>query len=430
MNASIAILAALIALYAVVAGKLARWSISGPMVFVTFGFLLGPRALGLLTLSAQAEAIKSLTEITLALLLFADASTLDLRQVREDERLPLRLLTIGLLLTITLGTLLAFALFPAAGLAFAALIAAILAPTDAALGLPIFTNPLVPVRIRRALNVESGLNDGVVTPFVTLFIVSALATEGHAPDHWLLTALAAIALGVVIGAAIGGGGAWLLTQARNRGWTSNEMERLAIMAVGLTAYFAAVLLHGNGFIAAFAGGITFGYVSRGRFAESTEFTETLSALLSLLVWTIFGGILLSAALTFTSDWRPILYAALSLTLIRMLPVALALLGMGFRTDTIAIVGWFGPRGLASVVFTLLAFDELTAAGKPIDTVVAVATWTILLSVFAHGLSARPLSAWYARRLKAADATQVELAEMSELRPRRRLFQEEAASARP
>jgi NhaP-type Na+/H+ or K+/H+ antiporter len=430
MNAGVAILAALIALYAVVAGKLARWSISGPMVFVTLGFLLGPRALGLLTLPAQADVIKSLTEITLALLLFADASTLNLRQVREDERLPLRLLTIGMLLTIVLGTLLAFALFPAAGLAFAALIAAILAPTDAALGLPIFTNPLVPVRIRRALNVESGLNDGVATPFVTLFIASALATEGHATDHWLLTAVMAIILGGFIGAAIGGGGAWLLTQARNRGWSSSEMERLAIMAVGLTAYFVAVLLQGNGFIAAFAGGITFGYVSRSRFADSIEFTETLSVFLSLLVWTIFGAVLLSAALSFTSDWRPILYAALSLTLIRMLPVALALLGMGFRADTVAVIGWFGPRGLASVVFTLLAFDELTAAGKPIDILVAVATWTILLSVFAHGLSARPLSTWYARRLKAADVTQVELTELSELRPRRHLFQEETAPLRP
>src|SRR6185437_5175524 len=149
----------------------------------------------------------------------------------------------------------AFALFPAEGLAFAALLAAILAPTDAALGLPIFTNSLVPVRIRRALNVESGLNDGIATPFVTLFIASALATEGHASDHWLLEAFGAIALGVAIGAAIGGGGAWLLTQARNRGWSSKEMERLATMAVGLTAYVVAVLLHGNGFVAPFAGGI-------------------------------------------------------------------------------------------------------------------------------------------------------------------------------
>jgi NhaP-type Na+/H+ or K+/H+ antiporter len=198
------------------------------------------------------------------------------------------------------------------------------------------------------------------------------------------------------------------------------MERLAILAIGLTAYFGAVLLQGNGFIAAFVAGITFSYVSRNQFAESTAFTESLSALLSLIVWTIFGTVLVSAALVFTTDWRPVLYAALSLTVIRMLPVALALQGMGFRRDTIALMGWFGPRGLASVVFTLLAFEELTAAGKSIDTLVAVATWTILLSVFAHGFSARPLANWYAQRLKATGGTQVELAEFSEAPPKGRV----------
>jgi NhaP-type Na+/H+ or K+/H+ antiporter len=421
MGVGLAILAALVALYAVVATKLGRWSITGPMVFVAMGFLLGPRVLGLLILSSQADVIKSLTEITLALLLFADASTLNLRQVREDEQLPARLLTVGMLLTLALGTLTAFALLPGEGLAFAALIAAILAPTDAALGLPIFTNPLVPVRIRRALNVESGLNDGIATPFVTLFLAFAISTEEHAAENWLLAALAAIVLGVAIGAMIGAAGAWLLIQARNHGWTSDEMERLAILAMGLTAYFGAIAAHGNGFIAAFVGGISLGYVSRGRFAEPTGFTETFSALLSLLVWTIFGSLLVNAALTFTSDWRPILYAVLSLTLIRMVPVALALLGMGFRSDTIAIIGWFGPRGLASVVFTLLAFDELMTAGKPINILVATATWTILLSVFAHGLSARPLATWYAQRLTAAHAHQGELVELSEMRPRHRVF---------
>jgi sodium/hydrogen antiporter len=198
------------------------------------------------------------------------------------------------------------------------------------------------------------------------------------------------------------------------------MERLAILAIGLTAYFSTVLLQGNGFIAAFVAGITFSYVSRNQFAEPTSFTETLSALLSLLVWTIFGTVLVSAALVFTTDWRPLLYAALSLTLIRMLPVALALQGMGFRRDAIALVGWFGPRGLASVVFTLLAFEELASAGKLIDTLVAVAAWTILLSVFAHGFSASPLARWYAQRLKAAEGTQVKLAAFSELPPQRRV----------
>jgi len=425
MDVGVAVLAALIALYALVAARLGQWSITGPMVFVAIGFLLGPRALGILILSSQAEAIKSLTEITLALLLFADASTLSLRQVREDEQLPARLLTVGMLLTLALGTLVAFALLPGEGFAFAALLAAILAPTDAALGLPIFTNPLVPVRIRRALNVESGLNDGIATPFVTLFLAFALSTEAHTADRWLLSALAAIALGVIIGAIIGGGGSWLLMRARNRGWTIGGLEQIAILGLGLTAYFSAVALHGNGFIAAFVGGITLGYVSRGRFAEPTEFTETVSVLLSMLVWTIFGAILVGAALTFTHDWRPIVYAALSVTLIRMVPVALALLGMGFRSDTVAIIGWFGPRGLASVVFTLLAYNELHAAGEPIDTLVAVATWTILLSVFAHGLSARPLSTWYAQRLKAAHAQQAELVELSELRPRHRAFHPES-----
>jgi NhaP-type Na+/H+ or K+/H+ antiporter len=419
----VAILAALIVLYAAMAAKLGRWSITGPMTFVAIGFLLGPRALGILTLAPDAEAIKSLTEITLALVLFADASTLNLRQVREDEGLPARLLTVGILLTIALGALVALVLLPGEGLAFAALIAAILAPTDAALGLPIFTNPLVPVRIRRALNVESGLNDGIATPFVSLFIAFAISTEGQAASNWLLTALGEIALGVAIGGLIGVVGGWLLEQARSRGWTSGAREQIAIVGLGLATYFGAVALHGNGFIAAFVSGIVLGQTTRARFAESTEFTETVSALLSLLVWTIFGGVLLTNALTFTSDWRPILYAVLSLTLIRMVPVALALLGLGLRADTIALVGWFGPRGLASVVFTLLAFNELTAAGKPIDTLVAVATWTILLSVFAHGLSARPLSAWYARRLKAADARHVELVEFSELRPRHRVFHE-------
>ena len=425
MSVDLTILAALVALYALVAAKLGRWSITGPMVFTLIGFLLGPRVLGVLVLSTQAELVKTLTEITLALLLFSDASTLNLRQVREDEQLPVRLLTIGMLLTLAFGTLIALVLLPGEGLAFAALIAAILTPTDAALGLPIFTNPLVPVRIRRALNVESGLNDGIATPFVTLFLAFAISTEAHAAQNWLLTALGAIALGVTIGALIGAGGAWLLGLAHTRGWTSDAMKRLAILAVGLTAYFGAVLLQGNGFLAAFVAGITFGYVSHGRFAEPTAFTETLSELLSLLVWTIFGALLLSAALTFTTDWRPILYAALSLTLIRMLPVALSLLGMGFRADTVAIIGWFGPRGLASVVFTLLAFEELTSAGKPIGTLVAVATWTILLSVFAHGLSARPLASWYARRLKAADTPQVELTELSELPLRRRVFRRES-----
>ena len=160
-------------------------------------------------------------------------------------------------------------------------------------------------------------------------------------------------------------------------------------------------------------------VSRNRFAEPTEFTETFSTVLSLLVWAIFGSVLVSAALSLTTDWRPIVYALLSLTLVRMVPVALALLGIGLRADTVLLMGWFGPRGLASVVFTLLALVELQAAGRPVDTLVATATWTIVLSVILHGLTAQPLSAWYARRLSAASRQHAELIELPELRGRHR-----------
>jgi NhaP-type Na+/H+ or K+/H+ antiporter len=388
-----------------------------PMVFMAAGVLLGPGGTGILHVSPQTEVVKELTEITLGLLLFSDASTLNLRQVRADAYLPLRLLTIGLLLTMGLGTVLAWGVLPAEGLAFAALLGAILAPTDAALGLPIFTNKAVPVRIRRTLNVESGLNDGIATPCVTLFLALAVATEEHARGGWLTTAVLQIMLAVVVGTMTGIIGGWLLMQTTRRGWTAGGSEQIAILGLGLAAYFGAAAVGGNSFIAAFTCGIVFGAATRHQFAGPTEFTDTLGTVLSLLVWAIFGAILVPAALHNTTDWRPIVYAILSLTVVRMLPVALALIGTGLRPDTIALMGWFGPRGLASVVFTLLAFLRLEQAGQPIDTLEAVATWTILLSVLAHGLSAQPLSAWYARRLKAAGGQPVELVEPPETPPR-------------
>src|SRR5437763_6670622 len=417
MMPGLAILSTLIVLYGAVALRLGRWSISMPMVFVAVGFLLGPGGTGILHVSPQTEVVKTLTEITLGLLLFTDASTLNLRQVRADVYLPLRLLTIGLPLTIGLGTVLAWGLLPAEGLAFAALLGAILAATDAALGLPIFTNKAVPVRIRRTLDVESGLNDGIAPPFVTLFLAVAVATEEHARGGWLATALLQIVLAVVVGTMAGIIGGWLLMQSTRRAWTSGDSEQMAILGLGLAAYFGAAAVGGNSFIAAFTCGIVFAAATRHQFAEPTEFTETLGMILSLLVWAIFGAVLLPEAFRNTTEWRPIVYAILSLTVVRMLPVALALIGTGLRPDTIALMGWFGPRGLASVVFTLLAFVRLEQAGRPIDTLEAVATWTILLSVLAHGLSAQPLSAWYARRLKAAGGKPVELVEPPETRPR-------------
>lgn len=421
MILGLALLAILIVVYAALAVKLGQWSITMPMVFVLIGIVLGPIGVALLPISPKAEPIKLLTEITLALLLFADASTLKLEDVREDAALPGRLLSIGLLLTMFLGAIVAYFLLRQEGLAFACLLGAILAPTDAALGLPIFNNPRVPVRIRRALNIESGLNDGIATPFVLLFLSFAAATEESAAGGWLGAAVAAILLAILAGAAAGLVGGWLLSLATRRDWTSGAATQLAILGLALVSYFASLAIGGNGFIAAFIGGIVFRAATRNRFIEPTEFTETFGSFLSLLVWGIFGAVLVSAALRFDAGWQPILYAILSLTIIRMVPVALAMLGAGLRRDTVALMGWFGPRGLASVVFTLMAFEHFTHASRPVDVLLSAATWTILFSVLAHGLSAMPLSSWYARRLETASPPPVELADMPELQQRRRVL---------
>ena len=419
MSAGIAVLTISIVLYAALARKLGRWSITMPMVFVAVGFLLGPLGAGLLALSPQAESLKVFTEITLALLLFADASTLTFGQVLDDASLSARLLALGLPLTIALGAGAALVLLPDEGFAFACLLGAMLAPTDAALGLPIFNNPRVPVRIRRALNIESGLNDGIATPFVLFFLAFAVATEEtQATGGWWRMALSEIALAVLMGSVIGLIGGWLLRQADRRGWATNGSKQIAILGLALAAYYGSVTVGGNGFIAAFVGGIAFRAATRDQLMGPTEFTETFGTFLSLLVWSIFGAVLVTTLFSQPFDWRPLIYAMLSLTVVRMAPVALAMIGAGLRPDSVAIMGWFGPRGLASVVFTLLALEDFKNAGRPADTLILAATWTILLSVMLHGLTAAPLSSWYARRLAATQPPPAELAGVTELRRRR------------
>ena len=418
METGLGLFFGLVAAYAAVALWLGRRSITMPMVFVAAGALLGAQALGLLTLSIGAKDVETLTEIALALLLFADASTLRLRQVQDDPELPGRLLVIAMPLVIALGGLVAYGLFPEEGIGFALLLGAILAPTDAALGLAIFNNPRVPVRIRRALNVESGLNDGIATPFVVLFTALAVAEETQKAGDWLVSAMADIGVAVGVGAVVGMLGGWLFATAVRRRLTSKGTEQIGNMALALCAFFGSAALGGNGFIAAFVGGITFGHITRHHQHEATEFTETLGTLLSLLVWSVFGA---NIVMLLFDTFNPLalLYGLLSLTLIRMLPVAIAMVGTHLRRDTVLMMGWLGPRGLASVVFMLMAFESFHESGRSHETMFAMAGWTILLSVFLHGLSALPLANWYARRLETADPAAPELVEMPELLTRRR-----------
>lgn len=393
-------LAAIVVIYTLMASKLDRWWITAPMVFVAAGTVLGPGALNVLPFTLSNETILTVTELTLALLLFSDASTVRLRDVEGDASLPDRLLFAGLPLTIVAGALMAHLLLPGVGWAAAALIATILAPTDAALGLAVVTNRAVPVRIRRALNVESGLNDGIATPFITLFIALVAADEHIGVRDWGFEALKEIALALVAAAVVGYIGGKLLALASDHGWTADVSEQIAILALALLAYGGSVAIGGNGFIAAFAGGILFRAATRGRLQAPGQFAETLGLSASFLVWSIFGGLFVGKLFTHSLSVQPIVYAILSLTLIRMVPVAIALLGTHLRPSTVAFMGWFGPRGLASVVFTLIALKDLehSAGGAML---VQTATWTILLSVLLHGVSASPLAARYGASLGRA-----------------------------
>ena len=391
-------LAVVVVAYTLVASRLDRWWITGPMVFVAAGAILGPGGLDVLPLSLTNETVLTITELTLALLLFSDASTVRLRDVEGDTGLPRRLLFVGLPLTIAAGALLAHLTFPEVGWAAAALIATILAPTDAALGLAVVTNTAVPVRIRRALNVESGLNDGIATPFVTLFIAAVAAEEALGDTAWGLEALKQIGLAIVAAVVVGYLGGKLFAFANERGWTSGVSEQIAILALAFLAYQGSVTIGGNGFIAAFAGGILFGAATRGRLAAPVQFTETLGLAGSFLVWSLFGALFVGELLTQDLAARPIVYALLSLTVIRMVPVAIALVGTQLRRATVAFMGWFGPRGLASVVFSLLALEEIERGGAMLLETV---TWTILLSVVLHGISASPLAARYGASIAKA-----------------------------
>jgi len=265
------------------------------------------------------------------------------------------------------------------------------------------TNTAVPVRVRQLITVESGLNDGIATPVVMLAIAGAAAAEGLEHADGAGHAALELLIGVVVGAAVGGLGGASLRWARRRGTAAESFAGIAVLALALGAYAAALVLHGNGFVAAFCGGLAFGATAGRRAPAELEFLEQTGTLLASLVWMAFGAIAVPIMLD-RIDARTVLYAALSLTVVRMLPVALALVGTGLDRRTIVFVGWFGPRGLASLVFALLALEAL---GTHADEAVAVLIATVLLSVVAHGLTAAPLARRYGRSTASADPAAVD-----------------------
>ena len=399
--AALAVVSACVIVWGLVSGRLERWDVSAPIAFVVLGVVVTHGPTGLVHFTLHSSTIRSLAEVTLAIVLFADASRVNLRALRADAAIPARLLGIGLPLTIAAGAATAALLFGNSGLWVAAAIGAIVAPTDAALGASIMADERVPAGVRRTLNVESGLNDGIATPFVNLFIAGAVTADALGGQQHLWAAGGALVGGTLLGIGIGVVGATLLAWARRHRWSAPAFRPLAILALAVFAYSAAYVAGVNGFVSAFVAGIAFGSVDHHNDEAALGFAEEAGTLLSLLVWFIFGAVMLVPGLEDTG-WRDVLFALLALTVLRMVPVAVALVGTGLDRATIAFVGWFGPRGLASVVFALLAVDALEPSQS--KEVLAAVTLTVALSVLLHGVSASPLAARYgayaAARLEA------------------------------
>jgi NhaP-type Na+/H+ or K+/H+ antiporter len=383
--------------WAVLSEWLARHNVTGPLVLVATGFVLGNPDWGIVTIDIQSSTIHALAEVTLALLLFADASKVPVRAARADLTVTSRLLGIGLPLTFLAGVGFAVVLYPSMPLAIAALIAASLAPTDAALSAAVIGDERLPIEVRRVLNVESGMNDGIATPVVTTCIGAAAALLHIAhPEHEAgLRAIGAIAIGVGIGGGVALVGGRLLVAAHARGWVQHGARRIGTIALALIAFVVATELDGNPFVAAFMGGLVFGAAAREETHESVELTELTGSMFSLVLWFIFGaGFVLPAFRAL--DARTVLYALASLTVVRMLPVVIALIGSRFDRPTKLFMGWFGPRGLASVVFGLLALEELGSTDPDVAVALHTITITIVFSIVAHGITAGPLARRYVR----------------------------------
>lgn len=389
------IFAAFAFLYSILASRLERTPVNGALVYVAVGVLLGPQVLGLIDLSVDGEVISRLAEFALAVCLFTDSTNANLSVLRRVEAAPMRLLLIGLPLTIALGLGLGILIFDKLGFFEIALIATMLAPTDAALGKAVVTNPVVPDKVRESLNVESGLNDGICVPVILFFLALAAGSVEASDSAGLVfkLPLQVIGIGVIIGVLLAVVGGFALRTCAARGWVAGTWLQMPVIALAFTCFGLAQWLGGSGFIACFVGGLTFGGLTRNHKDQFLESAEGASDALALLTWFTFGTIAFGLLINQFS-WQPVIYAVLSLTVVRMLPVYLSLAGKRLQFDTLLFIGWFGPRGLASIVFAVMVAAQHLPGN---DTILATVTWTIVLSVVAHGLTANILASRYGAR---------------------------------
>lgn len=370
--------------------------ITAPMVFLIIGLLVSFFDLELLKAGPKAGFVKPLMEFTLLLVLFIDGSTIDLRSLNKDKILPIRLLGIGLPLTMVLGALIAIPMFPEMKPLVLVLMAFILSPTDAALGQAVVTGEEVPRRIRQTINVESGLNDGIGLPpiLVCIALLSGSAGEGFDSNYWLGFVAKQFIYGPLIGGLIGWGGGKLVERAFRKGMITTVYQMLASLAIAVLAFSGAEFLGGNGFIAAYVAGMFLGTKTELLRERMKEFGEAGSQIMILFIFLLVGMILIPLSYRLW-DWRALVYAILSLTVIRMVPVAISLIRTGLDQKTVWFIGWFGPRGIASVLYMLMAIIQLGTEGY--EQMTGIITLTVLLSIFLHGFSAVPLSGIFKRK---------------------------------
>ena len=400
MYIELAVLALFVFCFSLVAGRLERAAMSGPMVFVVAGLLMGPLGLGWFDGDTTSTQLRVLADLTLATILFIDAANADLGTLKRQLRIPSRMLLIGLPGAIFLGTLFATLLFDVLTLYEAAILGTMLAATDAALGKAVVTNKAVPARIREGLNIESGLNDGLCVPILFVFIALALGTgseEGGTPLAFKLVA-EELGIGLAVGLGLTAVGTRLLRWCSNKGWVTEIWTQVTVVALAIACFSVAQSLHGSGYIAAFSGGLLFGFRAKEATHKLVLTAEATGETLALMTWMLFGAMVIGqAAQHFT--WEMLVYAFLSLTVIRMLPIYLSLAGTGETTASKLFLGWFGPRGLASIVFAIIVVNEDVPGGEFVAMVVVL---TVFFSLVAHGISANPLAALLGRKEGAAN----------------------------
>ncbi len=396
MYTDLATLAVFAFLFSAIAGRVERSVLTGPIVYILFGLIGGPMVLGFLDIQVHTTELRVIADLTLALVLFMDAANADLRTLKSHAVIPRRMLLIGLPLCIALGSWTGTVIFPDFTIYEACILATMLAATDAALGKGVVSNKAVPARVREGLNAESGLNDGLCVPVLLVFLALAAGSggEGSTGELALTLVLEELGIGALVGLSLTFVGVQIMRLAHRLGWFTDVWVQLPVVLLALACFATAQSLHGSGYIAAFVGGLLFGHLADNKTHKLVLAGEGIAELLAMFTWVIFGAVFMGQYWSnMTGD--VILFSLLSLTVIRMLPVVLSLAGTGEKLETKMFLAWFGPRGLATIVFMIIVSDANLPAES---TMIHVVVCTITLCVLAHGFTANAWANRLARKL--------------------------------